>query len=61
MQLVQSSVNIFGKGGGGARDFDEILSNLYMTNTIFYYNTISLRCTFLNVPVKGLYQPKSYS
>jgi hypothetical protein len=30
-----------------------ILSNLYITYTIFNYNTISLRCSFVPVPVKG--------
>jgi hypothetical protein len=33
----------------------DILSNLYITFTIFYYNTISLNCTFFPVLVKGLY------
>jgi hypothetical protein len=33
----------------------EILSNLYITYTIFNYNTISLRCSFFPVPGKGLY------
>jgi hypothetical protein len=36
----------------------EILWYLF---TIFYYNTISLKCTFSPVLVKGLYQTKSYS
>ena len=39
----------------------DILSYLYMTFTIFYYNTISLKCTFFPVLVKGLYQTESYS
>ena len=39
----------------------DILSNLYITFTIFYYNTISLKCTFFPVLVKGLYQTESYS
>jgi hypothetical protein len=34
----------------------EILSKLYITFTIFYYNTISLKCTIVPVLVKGLYQ-----
>ena len=34
---------------------------LYMTFTIFYYNTMSLKCTFFPVLVKGLYQTGSYS
>ena len=39
-----------------------ILAYFYITFTIFYYNTISLKRTFLLlVPVKGLYQTKSYS
>jgi hypothetical protein len=33
-----------------------IFSNLYITYTIFNYNTISLRCSLFPVPVKGLYQ-----
>jgi hypothetical protein len=39
----------------------EILSNFYITFTIFNYNTISLKCTFFPVLVKGLYQTESYS
>jgi hypothetical protein len=39
----------------------DILSNLSITYTIFNYNTISLRCSFLPVPVKGLYQTASCS
>jgi hypothetical protein len=39
----------------------EILSNLYVTYTIFNYNTISLRCSFFPVSVKGLYQTAPYS
>jgi hypothetical protein len=31
----------------------ENLSNFYITFTIFYYNTISLKCTFFPVLVKG--------
>ena len=38
-----------------------MLSNFYITFTIFYYNTISLQCTFFPVLVKGLYQTESYS
>ena len=34
----------------------EMLSYLYITFTIFYYNTISLKGTFFSVLVKGLYQ-----
>ena len=40
----------------------EILSNFYITFTIFYYNTISLSGVhFCPVLVKGLYQTESYS
>ena len=39
----------------------DIISYLYITFTIFYYNTISLKCTFFPVLVKGLYQIESYS
>ena len=39
----------------------EILSKLYITYTIFNYNTISLRCSCFPVPVKGLYQTASYN
>ena len=39
----------------------EILSDFYITFTIFYYNTISLKRTFFPVLVKGLYQTESYS
>jgi hypothetical protein len=39
----------------------DILSNLYITFTIFYYNNISLKRTFFPVLVKGLYQTESYS
>jgi hypothetical protein len=39
----------------------DILSNFYITFTIFYYNTISRKCTFFPVIVKGLYQTESYS
>jgi hypothetical protein len=38
-----------------------MLSYLYITFTIFYYNTISLKGTFFSVLVKGLYQTESYS
>jgi hypothetical protein len=38
-----------------------ILSYFYITFTIYYYNTISLKCTFFPVLVKGLYQTESYS
>ena len=36
------------------------LNFLYITFTIFYYNTISLKRTFFPVLVKGLYQTESY-
>ena len=39
----------------------DILSYMYITFTIFYYNTFSLTCTFFSVLVKGLYQQESYS
>ena len=39
----------------------DILSKFYITFTIFYYNTISLKCTFFSALVKGLYQTESYS
>ena len=39
----------------------EMLSYLYITFTIFYYNNISLKGTFFSVLVKGLYQTESYS
>jgi hypothetical protein len=39
----------------------DILSYMYITFTIFYYNTISLKCTCFPVLVKGLYQTESYS
>jgi hypothetical protein len=41
----------------------DILSYLYVMYkfTIFYYNTIPLKCTFFPVLVKGLYQTESYS
>ena len=39
----------------------DIISSFYITFTIFYYNTISLKCTFFPVLVKGLYQTESYS
>jgi hypothetical protein len=39
----------------------DILSYFYFTFTIFYYNTISLKCTFFPVLVKGLYQTESYN
>ena len=39
----------------------DILSNFYITFTIFYYNIISLKCTLCPVLVKGLYQTESYS
>jgi hypothetical protein len=39
----------------------EMLSYLYITFTIFYFNTISLKGTFFSVLVKGLYQTESYS
>ena len=39
----------------------DILSYLYITFTIFYYNISSLKCTFFPVLVKGLYQTESYS
>jgi hypothetical protein len=39
----------------------EMLAYLYITFTIFYYNTISLKGTFFSVLVKGLYQTESYS
>jgi len=38
----------------------DILSYFYITFTIFYYNAISLKCTFFPVLVKGLYQTESY-
>ena len=38
----------------------EINSYFYITFTIFYYNTISLKGTFVPVLVKGLYQTQSY-
>ena len=41
--------------------FLDIISYLYITFTIFYYNSISLKCTFFPVLVKGLYQTESYS
>ena len=39
----------------------DILSYLYITFTIFYYNIISLKEHFFAVLVKGLYQTESYS
>jgi hypothetical protein len=39
----------------------EISFKFYVTYTIFNYNTISLRCSFFPVPVKGLYQTASYN
>ena len=39
----------------------DILSDLYITFTIFYYNIISLKWTFFPVLVKELYQTESYS
>jgi hypothetical protein len=39
----------------------DILSYFYITFTIFYYNTISLKWTFFPVLVTGLYQTESYS
>jgi hypothetical protein len=39
----------------------DILSYLYITFTIFYYNIISLKCTFFPVLVKEFYQTKSCS
>ena len=38
-----------------------MLSDFYITFTIFYYNTISLKGTFVPVLVKGFYQTESYS
>ena len=40
------------------RIYLEMLSYLYITFTIFYYNIISLKGTFFSVLVKGLYQTK---
>jgi hypothetical protein len=39
----------------------DIISYLYITFTIFYYNTISIECTFFPVLIKELYQTESYS
>ena len=39
----------------------EIPPYIYITYTIFNYNSISPRCSFFPVPVKGLYQTASYS
>ena len=39
----------------------EIFSNFYITYMIFNYNTISFRCSFVPVLVKGLYQTASCS
>ena len=39
----------------------EILSNFYITFTIFYYNIISFRLTFFHVLIKSLYQTEWYS
>ena len=41
--------------------YQDILVYLYITFTIFYYNTISLKWTLFTVLVKGLYQTESYS
>ena len=62
VKIIYNRIDIkWGTVSISSKIYLDILSYLYITFTILYYNTISLKCTFLPVLVKGLYQTESYS
>jgi hypothetical protein len=60
-EIICSTINeLISNVSTSFKIYHTILSYFYITLTIFYYNTVSLKRTFFPVLVKGLYQTESF-